>query len=151
MFTRQSILIMQDLDPGTPNSGTWLEISLRPMVLRRSIPDAIAYPIMGKWNYGTNSKTNQADSAYTIGTSANPEYKFWKYSISTQQLWFVEIMAIAGSDEKDELFTAAFHSTYIKANGFVSGSSSGAGLGTINTPSNIFKKGRITWEPIVRN
>jgi hypothetical protein len=54
------------------------------------------YQYWGKWWVGDNSVTNSPDTAYTVGTSLNPQYKFWTYSIVSKEFQFVEGMAEGG-------------------------------------------------------
>jgi hypothetical protein len=116
------------------------------------------YPYYGKWTLGANSQTQTADTTYTIGTSANQQYKFWRYSISNWALEFYEAMPeVGGGLAYGETVTkpdvaVILNKAKMTKRGIVPFNESGAGPGSVEVPSGILRRGSpVYWEKATGN
>jgi hypothetical protein len=167
MFRNCEILLHQNWEPDKPNTERWLQIVLLKPTLE-PLPDGgddaamaewgrmlIEYPWKGNW-YPKASSVGKIDSQYTIGTSLNQEFKYWRWGFSgfsgSWELQFVEAPNMVGGGLKfgesvKVLEVAmALYGANITARGIEPFDASGTGRGYVNRGSAILKQGSVNWE-----
>jgi len=112
------------------------------------------YSDHGAWRLGANSVTGTADTAYTVGTSAHPNYKFWAFNPRLQEVHFLEWQSMPASETFDEtvletLLTVSLYEAWYGTNGLVANKvvlRDQPGSGFVRVPSNILRPGQVRWE-----
>ena len=116
--------------------------------------EMILFPWRGRWRLDVNSVTNQIETAYTVGTSAPPAQKFWRWTTREGGiLEFVESSRQVGgglpfgaSTQEDEI-AVELHGARLTRRGIEPYAASGEGRGVVHLGSNILRPGYpIRWE-----
>ncbi|MBK9162504.1 MAG: hypothetical protein IPM21_01060 [Acidobacteria bacterium] len=107
---------------------------------------------LGRWILYTNSRSPdyKPGETYTIGTSAHPDYKFWKFEKATNGLYFCETENLIGGGLKfgevlkDYKVTVACLRATITPTGIIPMNEANDEKAEVLVPSSLFLKGQTT-------
>ena len=162
MFQSAPLILLQDRSEVSNLWGRWLEIKLlrpKPNIVPEGNPEphdmieramwaSPEYTHWGRYAVRANSVTGLRDDAYYIGTSANPQYKIWRWTPNQSQLVFTEVMAVSSGPDS-VLDTLVLNGCRLNNDGISTITDSGTGRGTVLVPSLVLRRVALTWDPEV--
>lgn len=163
MFSSCKLHLSQTTGAGVGVQKKWVEVVLfnprnpQPQEGQSDLDFAgeiTRFPWRGRWRVDVNSVTNKVETAYTVGSSAPPEKKFWRWTTREGGiLEFVESSLNVGgglpygvSSPQDDL-AVELYGARITRRGIQPYEASGVGRGVVHLGSNILRPGYpIQWE-----
>jgi hypothetical protein len=159
---RPTTILLCQADNFNPNTRKWVYVT----ILRhnpapsdfRTEQDARDWAVLlskysdhGRWRLGANSVTNLPDTAYSVGTSAPPDEKYWGYSPRRRELDFFERHTMTDGTIEEKV-TVTLYEAWYGTNGLVPNTVVGQNNpmnGFVRIPSNILRPGLVRWERAV--